>query len=212
MTIRWRELNGNTTIPCSFPQLYGNRWRTTQSGRAGAARQGPRKLLGEGSKNRDARAGTIAAPGFVRANVGMCYEICLCVDICRRAARRNASAAARKTGPGIAARAVPRPDPPNRRVHLPNRQAHLSRHARDLPHRTPPPSRVWRTGPWSRSTPRPAKTAQPPPVIRASIAQGKPWKYGSAAAYRTVRAGRPARTGLDRLTPTGLLLLATGIF
>ena len=56
------------------------------------------------------------------------------------------------------------------------------------------------------STPRrPAKTAQPPPVIPA-FAQGMPWKHGSGSAYRTVRAGLlggpvspyhllPARTG-----------------
>ncbi len=81
---------------------------------------------------------------------------------------QNASAAARKTNSGIAAPAgVPRTVPPNRQVHLPNRQVHLPRHACGVPHRTPPASRVWRTGPKpGRSTPRrPAKTPQPPPVM-----------------------------------------------
>ena len=79
---------------------------------------------------------SVAARGFARADVGWCYEICLCVDICQRAARRNASAAARKTGPGIAAPAgVPRTVPPNGQVHL-------ARHACRVPRRTPPASRV----------------------------------------------------------------------
>ena len=114
-----------------------------------------------------------------------------------------------ENGPGIAAPAgVPRPVPPNRHAHFPNRQAHLARHACGLPHRTPPASRVRRSCPWPRSTPRrPAKTAQPPPVIPASIAQGMPWKHGSGSAYRTVRAGLPARAGVGRPTPTGLLRL-----
>ena len=113
---------------------------------------------------------SIAARGFARADVGSCHEIRLCVDIGGQAARRNASAVARKTAPGIAAPAgVPRTVPP--------RQAHL-------PHRTPPASRVWRTCPWpGRSTPRrPAKTAQPPAVIPAAIAPRTRWKYMYRAA------------------------------
>ena len=138
---------------------------------------------------------SIAARGFARADVGSCHEIRPCVDIGRQAARRNASAVARKTAPGIAAPAgVPRTVPP--------RQAHL-------PHRTPPASRVWRTCPWpGRSTPRrPAKTAQPPAVIPAAVAQGTPWKYALGSAYRTVRAGLLAGAGLGRPAPTGSVLL-----
>ena len=169
-----------------------------------AGRQGPHKLPGEGCENGDAGAGVLRR-GFARADVGWCYEICLCVDICRRAARRNASAAARKTSPGIAAPAgVPRPVPPSRHAHFPNRQAHLARHACGLPHRAPPASRVWRSFPWPRSDtspPRPERRnrrlSYPPPSHKACLGN-----KDRAAAYRTVRAGLLARAGAGRPAPT----------
>ena len=107
--------------------------------------------------------------------------------------------------PGKRSPVLPRPVPP--------RQAHLPRDACGLPHRTPPASRVWRTCPWPvRSTPRrPAKTAQAPPVIPASVAQCTPWKYTDWAAL--IARCAPAclqGAGLGRLAPTGLFLLVGG--
>ena len=65
--------------------------------------QAPRKLFRRRWKNKEGTCRSVAARGFAREDVGSCHEIRLCVDIGRPAARRNASAAARKTDPGIAA-------------------------------------------------------------------------------------------------------------
>jgi hypothetical protein len=113
---------------------------------------------------------------------------------------------------GKRAPASPRPVPPSGQVHLPNWPAHPPRHACGLPHRMPPAFCVWGTCHWPRSRlRRPAKTAQPPAVRPAPVAQGTSWKHVSGRAYRTVRAGLLAKAGLGRLTPTGLLLLVGGL-
>ena len=58
---------------------------------------------GEQWENRSARTGVSRHEVLRVADVVWCYEIRPCVEIGRPAARQNASAAARKAGPGIAA-------------------------------------------------------------------------------------------------------------
>ena len=128
------------------------------------------------------RVPSVAARGFARADAGLCHEICLCVVISGRAALRNASAAAGKTSPGIAAPAgVPRPAPPNW-------QAHLPRHARS-PHRTPPASAFGEHVPGPGYASPPSQNGTTAACHTRPIAQGMPWKYVSGCAYRTIGAG-----------------------
>ena len=82
--------------------------RIAQLRRAAPERQAPHKLASKRWENKGARAGVARHEGFARADVGWCHEIRPCVDIGRQAARRNASAAARKTNPAIAALACVR--------------------------------------------------------------------------------------------------------
>ena len=65
--------------------------------------QDPRKVLVLQYKNKEARAGILRRKGFASAAVGGCYEIWLSVDIRQQTARRDASAAAGKTSPGVTA-------------------------------------------------------------------------------------------------------------
>ena len=92
----------STTLPIIVDKPHRHAVRDGEASSAQAAQ------ASNGEQRCECRS--IAARGFAREDVGSCHEIRPCVDIGGQAARRNASAVARKTAPGIAAPAgVPRP-------------------------------------------------------------------------------------------------------
>jgi hypothetical protein len=96
------------------------------------------------------------------ADVDWCHENRPWMDIARPAARRNASAAAPKAGPGITAPCYAK------------RAGATSAHACGLPRRTPPASCVWRTSRRSCRFTLHCPTAQPPapPTHKARLGLG----------------------------------------
>jgi hypothetical protein len=106
------------------------------------------RFLGEQWKNRNARAGVPRHEVLRVTDVEWCHEIRPSKDIARPAARRNASAAERNAGPGIAAPCFAK------------RARATSIHA--CPRHTPPTSCVWRASPWPRRFTLRCPTLQPP--------------------------------------------------
>jgi hypothetical protein len=163
MPVRWqrpiRSATGacvfSTTLPISVEKSH------KQAVRKWAGRLRAR-FPGEQWRNRNACAGVSRHEVLRVVDVEWCHEIRPCKDIGRPAARRNASAAERNAGPGIAAPCSAK------RAHT------TSAHACGLPRRTPPASCVWRTSRRSCRFTLHCPTAQPPalPSHKARLGLG----------------------------------------